>query len=39
VGFKELVKMMVDADVELVKTRIYGSGSQRPSGGFSSNQV
>jgi GDPmannose 4,6-dehydratase len=39
VGFQELIKMMVDADVELVKTRIYGAGSQRPSGGFSSNQV
>ena len=24
VGFKELVKMMVDADIELVKKRLYG---------------
>jgi GDPmannose 4,6-dehydratase len=39
VGFQELIKMMVEADVELVKTRIYGAGSQRPSGGFSSNQL
>jgi GDPmannose 4,6-dehydratase len=34
VGFQELIKMMVEADVELVKTRIYGAGS-RPSSGFS----
>jgi GDPmannose 4,6-dehydratase len=39
VGFRELVKMMVESDVEQVKVRIYGAGSQRPSGGFSSNQV
>jgi GDPmannose 4,6-dehydratase len=38
VGFQELIKMMVDSDIELVKTRIHGSGSKRPSG-FSSNQV
>jgi GDPmannose 4,6-dehydratase len=38
VGFQELIKMMVDADVELVKTRIYGTGPKRPSG-FSNNQV
>jgi GDPmannose 4,6-dehydratase len=37
VGFQELVKMMVDADVELVRRRIYGVGATRPSG-FSSNQ-
>jgi GDPmannose 4,6-dehydratase len=39
VGFRELIKMMVESDVEQVRTRIYGAGSQRPSGGFSSNQV
>ena len=38
VGFRELVTMMVDADVEEVKTHIYGAGAKRPSG-FSSNQV
>jgi len=38
VGFKELVKMMVEADVEQVKTHIYGAGVKRPSG-FSNNQV
>jgi GDPmannose 4,6-dehydratase len=38
VGFHELIKMMIDADVELVKTRIYGTGAKRPSG-FSNNQV
>jgi GDPmannose 4,6-dehydratase len=37
VGFQELVKMMVEADVALVKRRIYGVGATRPSG-FSSNQ-
>src|SRR5258706_6656847 len=37
VGFVELVKMMVDSDLELVRRRIYGTGTQRPSG-FSSNQ-
>jgi len=37
VGFEELIKMMVEADVELVKRRIHGVGSQRPSG-FSTNQ-
>jgi GDPmannose 4,6-dehydratase len=37
VGFQELIKMMVEADVELVKRRIYGVGSQRPSG-FSNTQ-
>ncbi|MET0388604.1 MAG: GDP-mannose 4,6-dehydratase [Polyangiales bacterium] len=34
VGFTELVKMMVDADVQEVKTHIHGSGSKRPSGFF-----
>jgi GDPmannose 4,6-dehydratase len=38
VGFQELVKMMVESDLELVKTHIYGAGAKRPSG-FSSNQV
>ena len=38
VGFKELVTMMVESDVELVKTRIYGAGAKRPSG-FSNNQI
>ncbi len=33
VGFKELVNMMVDADLELVRQKIHGSGVQRP-GGF-----
>ena len=37
VGFHELVRMMVEADVEQVKRRIYGVGATRPSG-FSSNQ-
>jgi GDPmannose 4,6-dehydratase len=31
VGFKELVRMMVDADMELVRQEIYGRGSTRPS--------
>jgi GDPmannose 4,6-dehydratase len=35
VGFQELIKMMVEADVQLVKTRIYGAGATRPSSGFS----
>jgi len=37
VGFEELIRMMVEADVELVKRQIYGTGSVRPSG-FSSSQ-
>jgi GDPmannose 4,6-dehydratase len=37
VGFHELVKMMVDADTEAVKSRIYGTGATRPNG-FSSSQ-
>jgi GDPmannose 4,6-dehydratase len=37
VGFKELVKMMVDADMEEVRQEIYGRGSTRPVG-FSSSQ-
>jgi GDPmannose 4,6-dehydratase len=32
VGFEELVKMMVDADLELVRRKIYGIGHERPSG-------
>jgi GDPmannose 4,6-dehydratase len=32
VGFEELVKMMVDADLELVRRKIYGTGHERPSG-------
>jgi GDPmannose 4,6-dehydratase len=32
VGFKELVNMMVDADLELVRQKIHGAGAQRPSG-------
>ncbi|HYQ17177.1 MAG TPA: GDP-mannose 4,6-dehydratase, partial [Polyangiaceae bacterium] len=35
VGFKELVRMMIDADMELVRQEIYGRGSTRPAG-FSS---
>jgi GDPmannose 4,6-dehydratase len=35
VGFKELVRMMVTADMELVRQEIYGRGSTRPAG-FSS---
>jgi GDPmannose 4,6-dehydratase len=38
VGFKQLVRMMVDADLELVRQEIYGRGSTRPAG-FSSNQT
>jgi len=30
VGFKQLVHMMVDADMELVRQEIYGRGSTRP---------
>jgi GDPmannose 4,6-dehydratase len=37
VGFKELVRMMVDSDLELVRQEIYGRGSTRPAG-FSSSQ-
>ena len=32
VGFEELVKMMVEADLELVRSKIYGTGHKRPSG-------
>ena len=32
VGFEELVKMMVEADLELVRRKIYGIGHERPSG-------
>ena len=38
VGFSELIQMMVEADVDQVKTHIYGAGVKRPSG-FSNNQV
>jgi len=38
VGFTELIQMMVEADVDQVKTHIYGAGVKRPSG-FSTNQV
>jgi GDPmannose 4,6-dehydratase len=37
VGLEELVNMMVDADLELVRQEIYGRGSTRPPG-FSSSQ-
>ena len=37
VGFKELVRMMVDADLERVHREIHGYGTARPRG-FSSNQ-
>jgi GDPmannose 4,6-dehydratase len=37
VGFQELVKMMVDADMEAVRREIHGHGSTRPPG-FSSSQ-
>jgi GDPmannose 4,6-dehydratase len=30
VGFKQLVRMMIDADMELVRQEIYGRGSTRP---------
>ena len=40
VGFEQLIKDMVAADVELVKTRIYGTGtSTRPSNGFAEKQL
>ena len=32
VGFEELVGMMVEADMKLVREKIYGTGHQRPSG-------
>lgn len=32
VGFKELVHMMVDADMELVRAKIYGTGHKRAAG-------
>jgi len=38
VGFKQLVRMMVDADLERVQREIYGRGAVRPAG-FSSNQT
>jgi GDPmannose 4,6-dehydratase len=38
VGFTELIQMMVESDVDQVKTHIYGAGVKRPSG-FSNNQV
>jgi GDPmannose 4,6-dehydratase len=38
VGFEELVTMMVDADMELVKKHIYGAGAESASGSFSSTQ-
>jgi GDPmannose 4,6-dehydratase len=38
VGFKELVHMMVAADMEQVRQEIYGRGSTRPEG-FGSNQT
>jgi GDPmannose 4,6-dehydratase len=38
VGFPELIQMMVESDVDQVKTHIYGAGVKRPSG-FSNNQV
>ncbi|MEO8178441.1 MAG: GDP-mannose 4,6-dehydratase [Deltaproteobacteria bacterium] len=37
VGFKQLVRMMVEADLERVQREIYGRGTVRPEG-FSSNQ-
>ncbi len=37
VGFKELVRMMIEADLERVHREIHGYGSVRPPG-FSSNQ-
>ena len=37
VGFKELIQMMVDADLELVKTELHGSPTSRRKG-FSANQ-
>jgi GDPmannose 4,6-dehydratase len=38
VGFKQLVRMMVDSDLELVRQEIYGRGASRPPG-FSSSQT
>ena len=38
VGFKQLVRMMVDADLARVHREVHGSGSTRPPG-FSSNQA
>jgi GDPmannose 4,6-dehydratase len=32
IGFKELVQMMVEADLESVRSKIHGTGSRRPSG-------
>jgi GDPmannose 4,6-dehydratase len=32
VGFEELVRMMVEADLEAVRSKIYGTGHKRPSG-------
>ena len=37
VAFRDLVEMMVDADMELVRRRIYGTGPERSSG-FSNSQ-
>jgi GDPmannose 4,6-dehydratase len=37
VGFRALVEMMVDADLEIVRRRIYGTGLERSSG-FSNSQ-
>jgi GDPmannose 4,6-dehydratase len=40
VGFKQLIEDMVRSDVELVKTRIYGTGtSAKPNTGFAGKQV
>jgi len=38
VGFRELVTMMIDADVELLKRQVYGSGREVQTG-FGSNQT
>jgi GDPmannose 4,6-dehydratase len=38
VGFKELVKMMVEADLERVEREVHGHGKSRPPG-FSSSQL
>jgi GDPmannose 4,6-dehydratase len=38
VGFVELIQKMVDADLELVRRRICGTGPERPSG-FAGNQT
>jgi GDPmannose 4,6-dehydratase len=32
IGFKELVQMMVEADLESVRSKIHGTGNRRPSG-------